>query len=41
VAGDLADAAGPAALRWADAIHANADKIGRIETSQNGKLLNR
>ena len=27
-------------MRWADAIHANADKIGRIETSQNGKLLN-
>ena len=27
-------------MRWADAIHANAEKIGRIETSQNGKLLN-
>jgi aldehyde dehydrogenase (NAD+) len=27
-------------MRWADAINANADKIGRIETSQNGKLLN-
>ncbi|MEO8668689.1 MAG: aldehyde dehydrogenase [Bauldia sp.] len=27
-------------MRWADAIMANADKIGRIETSQNGKLLN-
>ena len=27
-------------MRWADAIHANADKIGRIETAQNGKLLN-
>ena len=27
-------------MRWADAIHANADTIGRIETSQNGKLLN-
>jgi len=27
-------------MRWADAISANADKIGRIETSQNGKLLN-
>lgn len=27
-------------MRWADAIHANAEMIGRIETSQNGKLLN-
>ena len=27
-------------MRWADAINDNADKIGRIETSQNGKLLN-
>ena len=27
-------------MRWADAIHQSADKIGRIETSQNGKLLN-
>lgn len=27
-------------MRWADAIHANAETIGRIETSQNGKLLN-
>ena len=27
-------------MRWADAITANAEKIGRIETSQNGKLLN-
>jgi aldehyde dehydrogenase (NAD+) len=26
-------------MRWADAITANAEKIGRIETSQNGKLL--
>jgi acyl-CoA reductase-like NAD-dependent aldehyde dehydrogenase len=26
-------------MRWADAIQANAEKIGRIETSQNGKLL--
>ena len=27
-------------MRWADLIHENAEKIGRIETSQNGKLLN-
>ncbi len=27
-------------MRWGDAIMANADRIGRIETSQNGKLLN-
>lgn len=27
-------------MRWGDAIAANAEKIGRIETSQNGKLLN-
>ena len=27
-------------MRWADAIAANAEKIGRIETPQNGKLLN-
>lgn len=27
-------------MRWADAINENAEKIGRIETAQNGKLLN-
>jgi aldehyde dehydrogenase (NAD+) len=27
-------------MRWADAIAANAENIGRIETAQNGKLLN-
>ena len=27
-------------MRWADAILDNAETIGRIETSQNGKLLN-
>jgi acyl-CoA reductase-like NAD-dependent aldehyde dehydrogenase len=26
-------------MRWADAIGANAETIGRLETSQNGKLL--
>jgi acyl-CoA reductase-like NAD-dependent aldehyde dehydrogenase len=26
-------------MRWADAITQNAERIGRIETSQNGKLL--
>jgi len=27
-------------MRWADLIHESAETIGRIETSQNGKLLN-
>ena len=27
-------------MRWADAINGSAEKIGRIETAQNGKLLN-
>lgn len=27
-------------MRWADAIHANAETIGRLEAMQNGKLLN-